>query len=604
MKKILSFIVMMVLFGIMNAQSVPDVVISGVYGGGGNSGSSYLNDYVELYNNTDANIDLSGYGLYYVAAAGTSSSANNSFEFPAGSTIGAKKFALVKAAKGAGTQPEWSLTFDFDASGSSGSNFGMAGGNGKVLLLSTFANLSASGSIPNSLSGIQAMANYVDYMPYGETSVPVFGSTTAVLTNSTAAKRICNNGIVYTFDVGADFEIVTADADAPRNSTHECSGGGDPMVATPSMDPPGGTYSEPINVTITTTTDGATIRYTLDGSDPDESSTLFSTPIPVSEQTTIKAKAWKEGYIESSTRTATYNFPQAITTLAELRALAPGLGQPDGTTVYRYTGRAVVTQVQNFNNVKYIQDETAAIMIFDPGPASGTPGKITGVELRDQITNLSGTLATYFGMVQLKPVENCSTVGWDHQVPATQITLAQLDDNHANPIQAKVVKVEQVSFTQTGSFATGTYYNLIQNGTQYDSVVYTDKYEADYIGAAIPTTLINIFGVVNFKGGATIPTKNRIIPFDNSNGVVLGINHINPSAIKLSPNPASNFVNVVVGTPMTLEIYGIMGNLIATETLNEGSNIISISNYASGVYIMKTIDNSTKQVFTQKLVIQ
>jgi hypothetical protein len=436
--------------------------------------------------------------------------------------------------------------------------------------------------------------------------VPVFGSATVELKANTAAKRVCDNGILYTFDVGADFEIVTADADAPRNSTFECSGGGEPIVSTPIMDPPGGTYSEPINVTISTTTDGATIRYTLNGSEPDESSTLFSTPIPVSEQTTIRARAWKVGYKESAIRTVTYSFPKTVTTLAALRELAPPYtnGNSVGTEVFIYKGRAVVTQTIDYDNVKYIQDATGAMMIFDRAK------KINGIQNEDQISNIVCTLTDYFGMVQIIPLENCEQADWNKKVEPIVITLSQLDFNHANPIQSKLIKVEQVQFTQTGNFEAGVgtvdrYYNLKQNDVTYDSVIFIHNREADYIGKPIPTTLINIHGVINFKGHTAFPTKNRIVMLDNKNLVwQVGINEINPSVIKLSPNPATNFVNVVVGAPMKLEIYGIMGNLMATEILKEGSNIISVSNYASGVYIMKTIDNSTKQVFTQKLIVQ
>ena len=50
-------------------------------------------------------------------------------------------------------------------------------------------------------------------------------------------------------------------------------------LAPPVASPPGGTYSEPQLVTLTAAP-GATIRYTLDGSDPTEASSLYTTPMP------------------------------------------------------------------------------------------------------------------------------------------------------------------------------------------------------------------------------------------------------------------------------------------------------------------------------------
>jgi hypothetical protein len=48
------------------------LVISQIYGGGGNTGAPYTNDFVELYNPTSAAISLSGYSIQYASATGTS----------------------------------------------------------------------------------------------------------------------------------------------------------------------------------------------------------------------------------------------------------------------------------------------------------------------------------------------------------------------------------------------------------------------------------------------------------------------------------------------------------------------------------------------------
>ncbi|MCL2167688.1 MAG: chitobiase/beta-hexosaminidase C-terminal domain-containing protein [Lentimicrobiaceae bacterium] len=373
-------------------------------------------------------------------------------------------------------------------------------------------------------------------------------------------------------------------------------------VTAPKFDPPGGSYTNPINVTISCATEGATIRYTLDGTNPNEDSQEYTTAIPVSEQTTIKAKAWKEDMEESPTSTATYIFPQGITTLAELRTLAPdyNAGTNTGTTAYIYTGEAVVTQVQAYRNVKYIQDETAAMYIYD------TEGKIqTGVEVGDKISNLSGTMTNYFGMIEFIPLDECTIVDYSQsKVPATVITASQLNNDYDNPIQAKVVTIKDVIYVQTGNFENGKYYNLKENNVEYDSVVYTDNYDTDYIGDPIPAIAVNINGVINFKGGQGIETRNRIVPLDKSNNIILNITNINPSAIALAPNPANSFVNIMVDAQMKLEVYSIIGNLIAVEYLYEGKNTISVSDYSAGLYLVKLTDVDTGQSFVQKLVVQ
>lgn len=88
------------------------------------------------------------------------------------------------------------------------------------------------------------------------------------------------------------------------SATYTISPGG--TVATPTFNPPGGSYSSTQNVQISCTTSGAIIRYTTNGSNPTESSAQYSSPISVSSTTTIKAKAFKSGWTPSSIASATY----------------------------------------------------------------------------------------------------------------------------------------------------------------------------------------------------------------------------------------------------------------------------------------------------------
>ncbi|PWW63159.1 chitobiase/beta-hexosaminidase C-terminal domain-containing protein [Actinokineospora spheciospongiae] len=83
-------------------------------------------------------------------------------------------------------------------------------------------------------------------------------------------------------------------------------GGGTGSVAAPTFNPGGGTYATAQAVTLSTATSGATIRYTVDGSTPTATSTLYSTPISVPSSRTVKAIALKSGLTTSATATASY----------------------------------------------------------------------------------------------------------------------------------------------------------------------------------------------------------------------------------------------------------------------------------------------------------
>ena len=95
--------------------------------------------------------------------------------------------------------------------------------------------------------------------------------------------------------------------------TYTSGGGQQETVATPTFSPGNGTYFETQSVSISCATEGATIRYTLDETEPTESSAIYSAPISVNTTTTIKAKAFKSGYTASTVATATYTFPTLIT---------------------------------------------------------------------------------------------------------------------------------------------------------------------------------------------------------------------------------------------------------------------------------------------------
>lgn len=101
-------------------------------------------------------------------------------------------------------------------------------------------------------------------------------------------------------------------------------------VATPTFDPAEGTYITAQNVTISSATSGATIYYTTDGTDPNNSGngTLYSSPVSVSETTTLKARAYASGYDPSTIAIATYTILVAqTTTIPYAEDFTAGIGQ-------------------------------------------------------------------------------------------------------------------------------------------------------------------------------------------------------------------------------------------------------------------------------------
>jgi hypothetical protein len=89
-----------------------------------------------------------------------------------------------------------------------------------------------------------------------------------------------------------------------------------PQVAAPSFSPGAGTYSSTQTVTISTTTSGASIRYTTDGSTPSETAgTIYSSPVSISATATLKAIAYASGLTDSNVTSAAYTIGSVPTTL-------------------------------------------------------------------------------------------------------------------------------------------------------------------------------------------------------------------------------------------------------------------------------------------------
>jgi hypothetical protein len=91
------------------------------------------------------------------------------------------------------------------------------------------------------------------------------------------------------------------------------------QAAAPTFNPPGGTFGAPQGVTLSTSTPGASIYYTLDGTTPNTtaggSTLLYSSPLTISATTTVKAIAAASGFTSSTVSTATYTINASAGTI-------------------------------------------------------------------------------------------------------------------------------------------------------------------------------------------------------------------------------------------------------------------------------------------------
>ena len=170
------------------------VVISQVYGGGGNSGAPLRSDYIELHNNSASTVSLDGWSVQYASSTGTSWQIT-----PLNGSIAAGGYYLIKQADGANAAAPALPTPD--ATGT----IPMAAGAGKVALSSSTAAL--TGSCPS------GAVSAIDFVPYGFAANCL--APTATLSATLAAWRL-DGGCDDSGNSAVDFETV---APNPRNSS-------------------------------------------------------------------------------------------------------------------------------------------------------------------------------------------------------------------------------------------------------------------------------------------------------------------------------------------------------------------------------------------------
>ncbi|MEU5261741.1 chitobiase/beta-hexosaminidase C-terminal domain-containing protein [Amycolatopsis sp. NPDC021455] len=144
------------------------------------------------------------------------------------------------------------------------------------------------------------------YVDVHYTGVPSLGQQNVRMTNGSGTWRTIVNGVSSgnVLDYWFTYEKNGPQYDTPHFSY--TVGGGTGTVAAPTFSPPGGTYASAQTVTISTATAGATIRYTVDGSTPTASSTLYNGPINVPTSRTVNAIALKSGSANSAVSSASY----------------------------------------------------------------------------------------------------------------------------------------------------------------------------------------------------------------------------------------------------------------------------------------------------------
>lgn len=173
------------------------------------------------------------------------------------------------------------------------------------------------------------------------------------------------------------------------------------QTAIPDFSEGSGTYSAAQSVTISDSTDGATIYYTTDGSTPTLNSNVYSGALTVSATETIQAIAAASGYSQSGVVTATYTInipvPPSFTISGSPVSVLPGATSGNKSTITLapaggLTGSVVLTATVTSSPAGAQDPPTLSF-------GSTTPATITGAGAATAMLTISTTAATSSALV-------------------------------------------------------------------------------------------------------------------------------------------------------------------------------------------------------------
>ncbi len=164
--------------------------------------------------------------------------------------------------------------------------------------------------------------------------------------------------------------------------------------------------------------------------------------------------------------------------------------EADNSTVYQIMGEVIITHQHGQRNQKFVQDNSAAILIDD------SQGIITTqYNLYDGITELKGKLSLYNSLLQLIPTEDpgeASSTG--NLVEPLVITFSNLDTTY----QSMLVRINEIEFnTELETLNPSTNYNVVDpTGT---GVIRTPSQSAqlDYFGTVVPSGARDMIAIVS-----------------------------------------------------------------------------------------------------------
>ncbi len=258
--------------------------------------------------------------------------------------------------------------------------------------------------------------------------------------------------------------------------------------------------------------------------------------------------------------------------------------------MYTLTSEAVLTFQQSYRNQKYIQDETAAIMIDD-----ADDNITTSYDRYDGITGITGILGVYQQMLQFMVTEDPGPASSEGNTLTPEVrTLESLTTGD----QARLIRIENVTFQTSGTFSTGSSYNI--TSPHGDGVFYTEFFNADYIDGAIPGQAQDMNVIVGQSNEVIRVTARDLDDFD----VHTSVQEVAGAETDIFPNPFTD--NLQISGALEIErisVINLSGQTIIEATPKLKSTVLQTGDLREGLYLIR-IELADGTFITRKILKQ
>ncbi len=463
------------------AQPANHVVISEVF----YLGATGANEFVELYNPTNADIVLDGIIFQSGTAAAPGTNSGEWSVDLTGKTIKAHGFLLIG---GSSVMPTSDIAFP---GGKDLKNSGIRAG---VRLFNTVGAIVIDGFAWDATAnvGLEGTAN----LSAGMTSSNPKSLERKAQSSSTQMSMSTDDasfGNGYdTNDNSVDF--VLRDIPQPQNSTSSTES---PSTG-PDLIPPTIFSVKPVSPTqidlafneaVDSSTVSTAANYTIDNGIT--VSQAVRNPVSLSKVTLTVSSMVSGVYtltVQNVRDTAgnAMNTPQiskftfGTVTIAQARALGEGAS-------IRVKG--ILTVANEFKSPSYLQDGTAGVAVFNNNFS-------TSSKIGDE-WEVAGSLKSFNGLLEIDPVTDTLKISTNNALPdVKRLKSTQLNES----VESQLVRINKVLFVSTGNFATGVDSNYAANDAFGPLTIYIDK-DSNIPGIPIPADSVNLVGVVNERTG-------------------------------------------------------------------------------------------------------